>query len=169
MIVEVVDNKTLSWGMQSFGICFAKQVNRWVSELGANQNSLVRFANKKLRQVKADKVSFLSGRQISANYRLVRSNLKHVFVGRYHLHILKTPTEVKKAIKYVLMNASKHFKRPEFVDPYSSAVGFKEWSGLLGELKAKALNIPSWFGKVNLVGIGEAETWLLKTGWLRGL
>jgi REP element-mobilizing transposase RayT len=50
-----------------------------------------------------------------------------VFDDRYHARVLRTPTEVRHAIHYVLENARKHAAQrgetyaPGYVDPYSSA------------------------------------------------
>ena len=70
-----------------------------------------------------------------------------VFDDRYHARVLRTPTEVRHAIRYVLDNARKHAaERGEtypagYVDPYSSA-------------GAPDLALP-------------AQTWLLREGWRR--
>jgi hypothetical protein len=71
-----------------------------------------------------------------------------VFDDRYHARVLRTPTEVRHAIHYVLDNARKHAAQrgetypPGYVDPYSSA-------------GAPDLALPS------------AQTWLLRAGWKR--
>ena len=71
-----------------------------------------------------------------------------VFDDRYHARVLRTPTEVRHAIRYVLENARKHAAErgetyaPGYVDPYSSA-------------GARDLALP------------PAQTWLLRTGWKR--
>jgi hypothetical protein len=50
-----------------------------------------------------------------------------VFSDRYHAHVLRTPSEVRHALAYVLGNFASHARRrgervsPAFVDPYSSA------------------------------------------------
>jgi REP element-mobilizing transposase RayT len=73
-----------------------------------------------------------------------------VFDDRYHARVLRTPTEVRHAIRYVLVNnARKHAAErgetysPGYVDPYSSA------------------------GAPNLA-LPPAQTWLLREGWGRG-
>jgi REP element-mobilizing transposase RayT len=72
-----------------------------------------------------------------------------VFDDRYHAHVLRTPTEVRRAIDYIRANARKHAaERGEiysarYVDPYSSA------------------GVPS-------LALPPAETWLLREGWRRG-
>src|SRR5262249_41920901 len=52
-----------------------------------------------------------------------------VFADRYHVHVLKTPSEVRNAVHYVLYNRQHH--RPEthpwYVDPFSSASGEASW------------------------------------------
>jgi REP element-mobilizing transposase RayT len=71
-----------------------------------------------------------------------------VFDDRYHARVLRTPTEVRHAIHYVLDNARKHAAErgetyaPGYVDPYSSA-------------GAPGLALP------------PAQTWLVRQGWRR--
>jgi REP element-mobilizing transposase RayT len=71
-----------------------------------------------------------------------------VLGDRYHAHVLRTPTEVKRAIVYIRDNAKKHAaERGEiysagYVDPYSSA------------------GAPQ-------VALPAAQTWLLREGWKR--
>ena len=43
-----------------------------------------------------------------------------VFADRYHAHVLRTPTEVKRAVHYVRNNFAKH-TASRYVDEYSSA------------------------------------------------
>ncbi len=83
-----------------------------------------------------------------------------VISGPYHAHILKSPREVFRALRYVLLNARKHGfqrrgRRPLEVelDRASSARWFK---GFNEELPADRTG-PS---EVSL-----ARTWLLSTGW----
>src|SRR5258707_12036612 len=71
-----------------------------------------------------------------------------VFDDRYHARVLRTPTEVRNAIHYVLGNARKHAAErgetyaPGYVDPYSSP-GAPD---------------PAW---------PPAQSWLLRAGWMR--
>src|SRR5439155_20013934 len=71
-----------------------------------------------------------------------------VFDDRYHARVLRTPTEVRHALRYVLENARKHAAErgetysPGYVDPYSSA-------------GAPDLALP------------PAQTWLLRESWKR--
>ena len=57
-----------------------------------------------------------------------------VLVDRYHLHVLRTPREVRHALAYVLLNARKHaaragraLSRALAIDPASSGRWFEGW------------------------------------------
>jgi len=57
-----------------------------------------------------------------------------VLADRYHLHVLRTPREVRRAIAYVLLNARRHLAKREGplaaqprVDPASSGRWFDGW------------------------------------------
>ena len=92
-----------------------------------------------------------------------------VLKARYHGHILKTPTEVKRAIRYVVFNLAKHKNCAPMVDPYSSIhvlekldalVTKGEFSRLQRDLKYE----PAWKTEV-AEAIARAGTWLLAKGW----
>jgi len=103
-----------------------------------------------------------------------------VFHGRYHLHVLRTPTEVRRAIDYVLTNEARHgarragiFGRQMYrvrLDPFSSALAFRDWRNLVGaraEFEATGWaeqEILNWFDEI----LVPARTWLLREGWGRG-
>jgi putative transposase len=85
-----------------------------------------------------------------------------VFTDRYHLEVLKNPTQVRNALCYVLQNARRHGVQldPSFhgMDPFSSAWWFHGWKDA------------SW--KEGLVPpeqrtVADAESWLLRVGWRR--
>jgi REP element-mobilizing transposase RayT len=56
-----------------------------------------------------------------------------VFAGRYHARALTTPTEVRNALRYVLLNARHHVHESgidlprDWIDPRSSGVLFDGW------------------------------------------
>lgn len=79
-----------------------------------------------------------------------------VLEDRYHDHVLKTPSEVRRALAYVLNNARKHgiAIAQDDVDPMSSGRWFDGWLGGSQAIDA-ATPLPS------------ARTWLLSTGWRR--
>lgn len=95
-----------------------------------------------------------------------------VFKGRYHLHILKTPREVRNALEYVLLNLSKHQKFIEYIDDFSSGKSFKGWRKLLGKRYRSLIKFDSdfWGGK----GMGDLpdvlsppRSWLAQIGWMK--
>src|SRR5512144_1588881 len=85
-----------------------------------------------------------------------------VFADRYHARSLRTPTEVRRAIVYVLNKARKHGlaigKRPGpgWIDPYSSAVWFSDWA-----------SPPDAGPRPERVAVTPPETWLLQAGYVR--
>ncbi len=68
-----------------------------------------------------------------------------VFADHYHAHALRSPTEVARAVAYVLGNYLHHFPRPpvtdDWMDECSSEVRFEV--------------------------VAPARTWLLRVGWRR--
>jgi len=89
-----------------------------------------------------------------------------VFVDRYHARVLKTPTEVRNAIGYVLNNwrhHGEHRATPERrVDPYSSGVNFGGWKELAET--PFLYQVPEGFSRLST---SLPETWLLREGWTR--
>lgn len=79
-----------------------------------------------------------------------------VFADRYHAHALRTPTEVRNALAYVLLNHRSHMARigngsaGRSPDPFSSAATFDGWR----EAEPVARTVTS-----------APETWLLREGW----
>jgi REP element-mobilizing transposase RayT len=83
-----------------------------------------------------------------------------VFSDRYHARTLRTPTEVRNVLVYVLNNARKHLVGlgirlgPDWLDPYSSADWFTGWT-TVG---------PPRYGPAP---ISPPATWFLQSGYLR--
>jgi putative transposase len=77
-----------------------------------------------------------------------------VWRGRYHLHALTTPREVRTAIVYVLLNFRKHLQAGPGIDPCSSGPWFDGWAHqpTLAPLPAP---------------VTRARTWLAGIGWRR--
>jgi REP element-mobilizing transposase RayT len=84
-----------------------------------------------------------------------------VFADRFHDHVLKTPREVRNAIRYVLGNARKHAAEggelavPHAIDLFTSAPWF---DGFVESFTVRSL--PSR-------PTTDASTWLLTEGWRR--
>jgi hypothetical protein len=84
-----------------------------------------------------------------------------VFADRYHVHVLRTPRQVRHALVYVLHNARKHGGRRGgrhvyAIDPCSSAAWF---AGYADRECAHTLLGPP--------GTRAARSWLLSVGWRR--
>jgi REP element-mobilizing transposase RayT len=90
-----------------------------------------------------------------------------VLKDRYHLHVLRTPLEVRRALAYVLLNARKHWaarmrRRGRKVgatplDPVSSARWFDGWRrGGFPVVDARDRDVRA---------VATARTWLATTGW----
>jgi REP element-mobilizing transposase RayT len=79
---------------------------------------------------------------------------------RYHRRDLRTPTETRNALRYVLLNTQKHYRvigDRNFADPFSSAATFD------GFTRAPAIfDDPRRWPQVT------PRTWLLRVGWRRG-
>lgn len=88
-----------------------------------------------------------------------------VFTPRYHTRSLRTPTEVRHALRYVLCNRKhhapdRHFP-PWWVDPCSSGVWFTGW-------QAPVLHTSYTSDLIRMSPpTAPPETWLLQLGWRR--
>lgn len=86
-----------------------------------------------------------------------------VFADRYHDRILKTPREVKNAIRYVLGNGKKHEQQGrevrvgEAVDVFTSAPWF---DGFRETVRFRGL-------EVTVRPVADSRTWMLSVGWRR--
>jgi putative transposase len=85
-----------------------------------------------------------------------------VFEDRYHLEVLKTPTQVRNALCYVLQNARRHGARLDSrfhgADPFSSAWWFDGWKDSGWKLGLDPPEVRT---------VATAESWLLAVGWQR--
>jgi hypothetical protein len=86
-----------------------------------------------------------------------------VFADRYHDRILRTPREVRNALRYVLQNARKHAAEgrevtvAQAIDVYSSAPWF---DGFRETLRVRNL-------EVTIRPVTDARSWMLAIGWRR--
>jgi REP element-mobilizing transposase RayT len=91
-----------------------------------------------------------------------------VFPDRYHVEVIRTPTQARHALRYVMSNWRKHGEDRDglastwLVDPFSSAILFPDWA----ELQDRALMWPIRDTYDPLV-VRRPRTWLLREGWLR--
>ncbi|MBL8734898.1 MAG: hypothetical protein JNL12_00595 [Planctomycetes bacterium] len=91
-----------------------------------------------------------------------------VFADRYHDHILKSPREVRNALRYlfgncILGSGKKHAAEgrevhvPQAPDTYTSAPWFQGFRERITVVGVEAIVRP----------VADARTWLLTQGWLR--
>jgi putative transposase len=110
----------------------------------------------------------MQGLQVRLAKRL-NSALKRrgkLFAHRYHSRALRTPREVRNALRYVLLNRKHHGAEKRFgkywVDPYSSAAWFTGWT--------EPISRHAWMVSdlVETAAPTKPPTvWLLTTGWRR--
>jgi REP element-mobilizing transposase RayT len=90
-----------------------------------------------------------------------------VLVGRYHVRVLKSPREVRNALRYVLLNSRRHWwKRHQSVPPLrllrldegSSSRWFTGWKRKVPRVPLVSSELPE---------VAQPRTWLLSTGWRR--
>ncbi len=87
-----------------------------------------------------------------------------VLKDRYHHVVLKSPTQVRNALRYVLLNARRHMKQPQGtvrIDPASSGRWFEGWKRSARALVAEAQERPG------IYAIAAPRTWLLGEGWMK--
>jgi REP element-mobilizing transposase RayT len=84
-----------------------------------------------------------------------------VLADRYHVHVLRTPREVRNALAYVLLNARRHAaklgrqpSRARGADPCSSGRWFEGWRAF--PAIGRALDPPA---------VAAPRSWLLRVGW----
>jgi len=78
-----------------------------------------------------------------------------VLDGRFHSVVLRTPTQVRYALRYVLLNARKHGTALRGPDPASSGRWFNGSRGRAAETDAMG----------GPVEVAAPRSWLLQTGW----
>jgi REP element-mobilizing transposase RayT len=85
-----------------------------------------------------------------------------VFTDRYHETILKSPTQTRNGISYVLLNSRRHAAQsgmrfePDWIDDCSSGRFFDGWRGL--RVRPPPDDEPT---------VSKPKTWLASAGWRR--
>ncbi len=92
-----------------------------------------------------------------------------VFADRYHLTVIKSPTQARHAIGYVLGNWRHHGEDREglpstwLVDPFSSGISFPDWAELEDQ---------PWMWPIretyDPLMVRRPASWLLREGWKIG-
>jgi REP element-mobilizing transposase RayT len=116
----------------------------------------------------ANRIALARGMQgfASSAARLInRATGRHgqVFADRYHPHILKTPSEVRHALAYVLNNWRKHGEdrgKTWLVDPFSTGIRYPGWYERRG-LHTLYRQPPTY----EALCVWLPKTWLLAESW----
>ena len=94
----------------------------------------------------------------AANRVFARSG--RVLAGRYDAVLLDSPRQVHNALRYVLLNARKHSRRPSRIpriDPASSGRWFEPW-------RERPVELDPIGGRRE---VAMPRSWLLRVGWRR--
>ena len=89
-----------------------------------------------------------------------------VLADRFHHVVKRTPTEVRRALAYVLLNARKHFRQrrrrepPVVLDGASSGLWFDGWKG-------RGPPAGRYADRNREPEVAPARSWLLAKGWRR--
>ena len=162
----------------------ARRLGLYVIHFSIQSNHIHLFAEAQSRKALASGMKALAGRFAkfvrafaSAGACGEVSEKGGVFSGRYHLRVLKTPTEVRNALEYVLLNLSKHQRLIEYIDGYSSGTRFTNWPKLLGRgftalirndvqvWQEHLAENPNEDGLHNI--LSPPRSWLASTGWTK--
>jgi REP element-mobilizing transposase RayT len=90
-----------------------------------------------------------------------------VFKGRFHQEVITSPTQMKRALAYVLLNTAKHMKVFDHIDAFSSGWAFKEWRKLLGGGYTDIIHDELKQFARDLEELSPARSWLASKGWMR--
>jgi REP element-mobilizing transposase RayT len=108
------------------------------------------------------------GARLARAVNRVAKRRGRVLAERYHSRMLRTPREVHRALRYVLLNARRHAGNAKastlramdvLLDPASSARWFDGWKP--GSLVTERAIIPL----LDKPAVARARTWLLRKGW----
>jgi hypothetical protein len=117
------------------------------------------------------------GARLALAVNRVTEHSGRVLAERYHMRLLRTPREVRNALRYVLLNASHHVAKLRAriararaavetrvrLDPASSAEWFDGWKpGYVAAPSAPERSVA-----VTKPPVARARTWLLTVGWRR--
>lgn len=144
----------------------ARKYGLYVNHYSIESNHIHIYAESKDNECLERGMKSLTAR-MGLSIRKVISGRGPVFKGRYHVHVLKTPSEVKRGLEYVLLNHSKHQRLIPYKDNFSSGRYFRDWKRLLGRNIGPILEddplrewpLPSY--------LSEPRAWLSREGWKR--
>jgi hypothetical protein len=115
------------------------------------------------------------GARLARAVNRVAGRSGRVVAERYHLRLLPTPKEVRRALGYVLLNARRHAARGGAapprdgvsLDPASSARWFDGWKRYARKPWDPGADDARRVGAASKPPVARPRTWLLKIGWRR--
>jgi REP element-mobilizing transposase RayT len=89
-----------------------------------------------------------------------------IFRGRYNMQTIEGPTQMKHALKYVLLNPAKHFKKAPYLDLFTSAVVFEGWKKLIGH-ELVLMESMTTMREALKEFLSPPKLWLTQAGWMK--
>jgi REP element-mobilizing transposase RayT len=160
MIVEAKSLHDLANGMRSLGGTLGRIIRK-LADLSARS-----------RKLRRENRSFHRNKDIPSG-PATRRGRRPVFKGRYHMRPLRTPSEMRNALKYVLLNHSKHTKLVAHIDFFSSGAYFTKWKELVGRREGiMVLEQIEEYREKNSQALtsqvlSQPHSWLARNGWLK--
>lgn len=146
----------------------AREVGLRVNHYSLEGNHLHVFAEAKDNEILArGMMSF--GSSFGKATRKYNGGSGSVFVGRYHVRVLRTPTQAKNALAYVLINRTKHLGANPNLDPFSSNIYFREWDKLLGKKVGPYMKGFRGVREKFPEYLSPPQSWLAREGWMRAV
>ena len=142
-------------------IALAKLKGLAVSQFAIESNHIHFIAEAQSNRALAKGMMSLAA-SLRAAVKATHQHRGRVLVGRFHAHLLKTPTQLKRALKYVLFNHAKHCGMKPFVDFFSSAALFVE----IGIFVKETVRENRWLWPAR-AALAKPESWLQSVGWKR--
>ncbi len=100
--------------------------------------------------------------RIAKGLNKVMGQRGRVLARRYHARALRSPTEARNVLRYVLANHARHVPGAPIADPWSSAPAFTAW---------RAVHLPPATVRYALPGhdppVAAPQSWLLRAGFRR--
>jgi REP-associated tyrosine transposase len=107
----------------------------------------------------------LAARCAKAVNRAVRRR-GSIWSSRFHSRALRTPTEARRGLVYVLLNFRKHLRAPPVIDPRSSGPWFMGWRWSGHGRVACSVDAPASEPR-DPSPVASPRTWLATIGWRR--
>jgi putative transposase len=132
-----------------------------ISHFAIESNHIHLIAEARSNQALARGMMSLTA-SIRAALKSIFGHVGKVLAGRFHTHLLKTPSEMKHALKYVFFNHAKHCGMKPFIDFFFSAALFAEIHLFLDT----QIEDNKWLWPAR-AALAQPESWMQAVGWKR--